>query len=45
MNIKDLISRYLGKLEGKIDLRHQAHVRKVCERVFAFEEMSKLSFV
>ena len=45
MNIKDILARYLGKLEEKIDLEHQAHVRKVYERVFAFEEMDELPFI
>jgi len=45
MNIKDIFAGYPGKLEDKINLGHQAHVRKACKRVPAFEEMDELSFI
>jgi len=45
MSMKNTLDKYLKKLEDKIDLDYQNYVRRVCERVFAFEEVDEFPFV
>lgn len=43
--MNDVVKKYLDKLEGMLDLEHQAHARATCEKVFAFEDVEELPFI
>ena len=43
--MKDVVKKYLSKLEDMIDLEHQQHAREVCRRVFAFEDVAELPYI
>lgn len=43
--MKDVLSKYLKKLEDRVDFEHQSRVRRTYEKIFAFKEVDKLPFL
>ena len=43
--MKNVVEKYLTKLESALDLEHQRHARHQCEQVFEFAEIESLPFI
>ena len=43
--MKDVVKKYLDKLEATLDLNHQANARATCQKVFAFQDVAELPFI
>ena len=45
LSMRNILRKYLRKLEERIDLEHQSYVRRIYGKIFAFEQVNKLPFI
>ena len=45
MDMKDVLKKYLAKLENTLDIEHTEFAREQCRKVFAFEDVAQLPFI